>query len=323
MKVLGSTWVFRCKLYPDGLVRKLKARFCVRGDPQIEGVDFFETFAPVVSWITNRLLLILSIHLNLSTMQVDYTSAFLHATLNDEVYVEMPRGYKSPGKVLKLNRSLYGLRQSPRNFFLHLKSKLEGLDFVQSSADPCLFVRHNMICLVYVDDCLFFAPDDTNFDDMLSKLRKSGLTLQRESDVAGFLGVQLNVDKDHGKVELTQTGLIDRIITAMGLDDASPNKTPAEYGALPKDQDGEGCNANFNYASIVGMMLYLQGHSRPEISFAVSQCARYTFNPRLSHEVALKRIGRYLKGTRTRGLILSPSSDLTIDCYVDSDFAGL
>ena len=71
------------------------------------------------------------------------------------------------------------------------------------------------------------------------------------------------------------------------------------------------------------MMLYLQGHSRPEILFAVLQCACYTFNPRLSHEVALKRIGRYLKGTRTRGLILSPSSDLTIDCYVDSDFAGL
>ena len=80
-------------------------------------------------------------------------------------------------------------------------------------------------------------------------------------------------------MKLTQTGLIDKIITAMGLDDASPNKTPAEYGPLPKDQDVKCCNANFNYASIVGMMLYLQGHSRPKISFDVSQCAHYTFNP--------------------------------------------
>ena len=70
------------------------------------------------------------------------------------------------------------------------------------------------------------------------------------------------------------------------------------------------------------MMLYLQGHSRPEILFAVLQCACYTFNPRLSHEVALKCIDRYLKGTRTRGLILSPFSDLTIDCYIDSNFSG-
>ena len=76
MHVLPSTWAFRCKRYPDGLVRKLKARFCVSGDRQIEGVDFFKTFAPIVQWATVRLLLILSIHLNLATMQIDYTSAF-------------------------------------------------------------------------------------------------------------------------------------------------------------------------------------------------------------------------------------------------------
>ena len=109
----------------------------------------------------------------------------------------------------------------------------------------------------------------------------------------------------------------------MGLDDASPNKTPAKYGPLSKDKDEESCNTNFNYASIVGMILYLQSHSRPEISFAVSQCARYTFNPRFSYEIDLKRIRHYLKDTRTRGLILSPSTDLTIDYYVDSDFDGL
>ena len=81
-----------------------------------------------------------------------------------------------------------------------------------------------MICLVYVDDCLFFSSYDTNFGDILSKLRKAGLTLQRESDVARFLGFQLNADKEHGKVELTQTGIIDRIITAVGLEDTSLKK---------------------------------------------------------------------------------------------------
>ena len=80
-------------------------------------------------------------------------------------------GYKDPGKALKSNKSLYGLKQSPRNVFLHLKSKLENLEFVQSPADPCLFIRPDIICLVYVDDCLFFAPDYSNFEDMLQKLR--------------------------------------------------------------------------------------------------------------------------------------------------------
>ena len=128
---------------------------------------------------------------------------------------------------------------------------------------------------------------------------------------------------DDGFVKLTQTELIDRIISVIGLEDATATKTPAEYGALPKDELGESCNGDFNYASIVGMLLYLQGHSRPDIVFSVSQCARYTFSPKLSHEIALKRIGRYLNETRTKGLIMRPSKTLQVDCYVDSDFAGL
>ena len=71
------------------------------------------------------------------------------------------------------------------------------------------------------------------------------------------------------------------------------------------------------------MLLYLQNHSRPDLTFAVSQCARYTFCPKLSHEKALKRIGRYLQGTRDKGLIMQPTAELNVDCYVDSDFAGL
>ena len=122
---------------------------------------------------------------------------------------------------------------------------------------------------------------------------------------------------------MTQTGLIDRIISAMGLDDANTKETPAVSATLPKDTDGEECNTEFNYASVLGMLLYLQGHSRPDISFAVNQCARYAFGPRHSHEEAMKHIGRYLKGTRDKGIIMRPTTELQLDCYVDADFAGL
>ena len=137
------------------------------------------------------------------------------------------------------------------------------------------------------------------------------------------MGVHLKVDHDEGAVKLTQLGLIDRIIDIMHLTNATEVEIPAEYGALPKDHDGESCNCQFNYSSIVGMILYLQNHSRSELTFAISQCARYTYCPKLSHEKALKRIGRYLKGTRTKGLIMKPNKDLNIDCHFDSDFAGL
>ena len=122
---------------------------------------------------------------------------------------------------------------------------------------------------------------------------------------------------------MTQTGLIDRIITAMGLDDTNGKDTPAICATLPKDKDGKECNADFNYASVLGMLLYLQGHTRPDISFAVNQCARYTFSPRRSHEEAMKHIGRYLKSTRDKGIIMTPTEKLQLDCFVDADFAGL
>ena len=99
-KVLPGTWALHRKRYPDGRVKKLKARFCALGDKQIEGVDFFETYAPVVSWNTMRTLLALEVHLGLASCQVDYTSAFVHADLSDEVYVEMPQGFRQDGKVL-------------------------------------------------------------------------------------------------------------------------------------------------------------------------------------------------------------------------------
>jgi hypothetical protein len=322
-KVLPSTWTFKCKRYPDGSVRKLKARFCARGDCQIEGVDFFDTYAPVVSWTTVRTLLVLSIVLGLCTKQVDYTLAFCQAPIDTDVYVEMPRGFAEKGKVLKLRRSLYGLRQSPKNFFQHLKEKLEKCDFRQSQSDPCLFISDNVIVLVYVDDCLFYSPRSENIDSAIAKLKALEMDLHYEDDVAGFLGVHID-RKTNGTIELTQKGLIERVISAMGLEGATPKATPAESGALPSDASGDPCDENFNYRSVVGMLMYLSSNTRPDLTFAVHQCARFSHRPRRSHEQALKRIGRYLVGTKTKGLILTPNAqDLRIDMYVDADFAGL
>ena len=95
MNVLDSVWAFKIKRFPDGLVKKFKARFCVRGDQQLEGVDFFETYAPVVQWTTICLMLTLEVLLNLKSKQGNVTAAFLHADLDPEekIYVEMPLGF--------------------------------------------------------------------------------------------------------------------------------------------------------------------------------------------------------------------------------------
>ena len=143
--ILASTWAFRKKRYPDGALKKFKARFCVHGDLQIDGLDVFETFSPVVAWITVIILLILSIVLNLETQQVDYANAFCQAPLDQTIFVELPAGFESPNKVLLLEKSVYGLQQSPLNFYNHLRHGLESRGLVKSNHDDCLFTNGETI----------------------------------------------------------------------------------------------------------------------------------------------------------------------------------
>ena len=325
---------------PDLVIKKFKARFCARGDKQIEGVDFFETFAPVVNWYTIRMLLVMSIILPLVSMQVDYTAAFVTAPIDKPpnydqmsdkekartgVFVRMPQGFAKPGMVLKLKKSLYGLRNSPRNFWLYLKGKLLEIGFTQSSHDACLFYSKTVICLVYVDDTLFFSRQQSDIDKAVDDLRNaSELEITVEDDVAGFLGVMINRFKD-GRIELTQKGLIERIINALDLGNRKPKINPAKPGALGSDKDGLDAQGTYNYRSVCGMCLYLSGHSRPDIHFAVTQCCRYGHAPKRSHEEALEHLGLYLKGTRDKGLIMRPEGVdlLRIDMFVDADFAGM
>ena len=292
MNVIDSTWAFKCKRYPDGLIKKFKARFCARGDQQLEGIDFFETYAPVVQWTTVRLMLILEVLLGLKSKQGDVTAAFLHADIpeGENVFVDMPRGfeqYTKSGrkKCLKLKKTLYGLRQSPRAFWKYLTEKLELTGLKQSEFDPCLFVGEEVICIVYVDDLIFWSKQDDDIHDVAMNLRELGVDLEQENDAAGFLGVTLECDEKTGLLEMKQTGLIQRVIEAVGLDDgmAKGKFTPSELSPLVKDADGEPAGGMFSYSSVVGMLLYLSGHTRPDIAYAVNCCARYMFCPKRSH----------------------------------------
>ena len=171
-----------------------------------------------------------------------------------------------------------------------------------SGFNPCVFIGERVVAVAFVDDILFWATDEKYINDLGAQLRDQGLLLEEEGDAAGFLGVTMTRD-DTGAIELKQTGLIDRILEALGLDTkhAIGKYNPAESSPLTKDKDGPGLEGSFSHASVVGTMLYLSGRSRPGIAYAVNLCARHLSSARLLHEKALKRIGRYLKATRDRG----------------------
>lgn len=120
-RVIKCTWAFKRKHFPDGSLKKHKARLCVRGDLQTEGVDYFDTYSPVVQWSTIRLLLIMSCILNLETKQVDFTLAFVHTKAEPGSFIEMPKGFELEGYVLELKRNLYGSCDAPLKFYEYLK----------------------------------------------------------------------------------------------------------------------------------------------------------------------------------------------------------
>jgi hypothetical protein len=184
------------------------------------------------------------------------------------------------------------------------------------------FVSDKAICIVYVDDTLLFSPRQEYIDEMIVKLEESGLSLEAEDDVAGFLGVLIE-RRDDGTILMTQPGLTERIVKALKIDHLPPKRTPAKHGALGKDEAAHG---EYSYPSLIGMLGYLQGHSRSDTNFATSQCAHFIHCTKRSHEEALERIGQYLKATGDKVLLLHPKNhegQLDIDCYVDADFAGL
>jgi hypothetical protein len=189
--------------------------------------------------MTVHIILIMTILLNLENKQIDYTAAFMQAPIDHDVYVEMPKLFQVNGKVWKLKRALYGLKDAPQAYFLHTKGELEELGFRQSDADPCLFISPTVICLIYVDDALFVykSPEEVNI--LTKKMKDLGMLFEEESDVASDLGVLIDQDPDNDTIALRQSGLAQRIVEALHLDDDTPSTTTPADAFLPQDLDGE------------------------------------------------------------------------------------
>ena len=162
--------------------------------------------------------------------------------------------------------------------------------------------------LNYCDDQIWLSPDNSLIEDYVGRLQalKYELTLEprgdkQEGTIFGFLGI--NFKQVGSTIELTQAGLIDKVITYTGMDGASTKDTPAATAPLGSDKDGEPFDEEWSMPAAVGMLLYISSNTRPDIQFAVHQVARFTHSPRKSHAQAVKRIVRYLIKTRAAEIV--------------------
>jgi len=329
VRILQSVWSMKRKRdIKTQQVYKHKARLNVHGGQQEYAVNYYETYAPVVMWPSIRTLLTLSIIHGWHTRQVDFVLAYPQAPIEFDMYMELPKGIQTKygnGRthVLKLQKNLYGQKQAGRVWNHHLVDGLTKLGFKQSEADDCVFYRGKTIFAFYVDDGIFIGPNAKEIDRAITDLTQAGYDIDDKGTLQDYLGVNIERLKD-GRIKLSQPHLIDQILQDVGLSTRSRTRpTPAKSTViLHRDEAGKPFDGSFHYPSVIGKLNYLEKTSRPDISYATHQCARFSSDPKQSHADAVLYLAQYLKGTRNDGIILDPKQLKCLECYADADFSG-
>ena len=327
--VVPSVWQMKRKRrIKTREIYKWKARLNLDGSKQVQGVNYWETFAPVASWPTIRLVLALALNNGWPTKQIDYTLAFCQADVEHEhLYMELPKGYHVPGSnrgehVLHIRKNIYGQKQGGRVWYQYLSKKLMSIGFEQSSYDDCLFYRGNCLYVLYTDDSILTGPDEAELNQVIADIEGAGLDITDEGDIGDFLGVQISTKED--EVHLTQPHLTSQILKDLRLDDpnVATKDTPLPIGKVMHGYKGsKAFDGHFDFRSVLGKMMYLKTGSRPDIAFAVHNLARFASDPKKEHGDAMKWLGRYLAKTQDKGMIYR-KNDTSFECFVDASFAG-
>jgi hypothetical protein len=327
-EILPSVWAMKRKRrIATREIYKWKARLNIDGSKQTQGVNYWDTFSPVASWSAIRMVLITSLLNGWETRQVDFVLAYTQAEVECELYMKIPKGFEvdeDDSYCLKLKKNLFGQKQAGRVWNQHLVEKLKEIGFQVSEIDECLFYRGTSLYVLYTDDSILTGPDPNELDQILNDMRKVGLDLTVEGDISDFLGVQIDrVSK--GQFKLSQPHLIKDILKELRLDGSKVaiKKTPgASSVPLLRHLESDDFDGHFDYRRVIGKLNYLEKCSRPDISCAVHQAARFVGNPKVEHGKALKWLGRYLAGTSDKGIIYTPDKSQSFDLFVDASFSG-
>ena len=334
MRTIGVKWVFDLKTDSSGKIVRYKARLVAKGYSQVQGRDYTELFAPVSKYSTMRLLAALATHNDWHVHQLDVKTAFLHGTVEEELYIAAPEGYPvRPGCALRLNKSLYGLKQASRNWWKKLDALLVSLGGVASSADPCLYtIRRDgkvLYVLVYVDDCQLVSGDLALLTSVKQQLLDT-FTMTDLGESTRFLGIDITRDKVAGTMKLSQAASITALAETYGQVDSKPHYLPLPPGTvLEKSTTAGGTGGaagTYPMPELVGSLNYIAQTTRPDITFAVGALGRHTSSPTSEHWRAALHVLSYLYTTRHVGITfhraLVPGARFAVMGLCDADYGG-
>jgi hypothetical protein len=331
-KLIGCKWVFKKK--KNGVYR---ARLCALGYSQVPGVDYTENHAPVINDVTFRIMLILWLLKGYDSDVIDVETAFLHGSLENEIYMKKPQGIEEfdpsydKTEAVELLHSIYGLVQSARQWWKKFTAFLKSIGFKNSHIDPCLFYRKDkngfvMFC-IYVDDGMLIGEEKAI--KTFKKEIESKFVIKNLGELTEYIGVNIKKTKD-GSAQLTQMDIIKKLENTFGDEvESMMNYTtpmgPGQRVVRPTEEDPLiDKEAQTKYRSGVGMLLYLLKHSRPEISNAVRELAKVMDGALPAHYKDLKRAVKYVIDTKTKAFEMKVNKDKanTLEAYCDSDYGG-
>ena len=325
-RVIKSKWVFKVKRRPDKTIQKLKARLVAMGYAQVQGVDYQEVFAPTLRLETLRLICSLLAIRKWKGRQVDFKTAFLNGHLDEPVYMEQPPGFEDPihpDYVCEVRRSLYGLKQSPRQWNQELHHALIKLGLQHSKYDPTLYFKlHNNKLLgalaIHVDD-LAIVGEPTFVDDIISSLGKE-FKIGADEDLHHFLSMKFTRDVDNREIFLSQTHYIDDVLLRFTNGSVTTVQTPTDghFKDLMRKTPDEKASPG-PYSELIGSLLWVSQCTRPDVAFSVNKLSQFLKDPSASHWAAAIRVLNYL-GT-TKHLRLRLGGSLSCCGYSDSDWA--
>jgi len=334
--VVPSKWVYRIKHNADGSIERFKARLVAKGFTQRPGIDYFETFASTMRHATIRIILALAAIEDLHLRSVDVSHAFINSEIDTEVYMAQPCGFvqHGPEYVCKLNKSIYGLKQSPRLWSEKLGSAMNELGFTKAYSDPSLYIydRDNIkiIVPVFVDDITLASKSNEALDKFVVDLGKY-FKLRDLGPTSLLLGVEISRNRAKRMIYLSQRQYIINKLDEFKMTDCNPVGTPMLPGLKlsteqsPQTLEEKEEMKEIPYINAVGSLLYLAILTRPDIAFAASTLARFNSNPGMAHWKAVKHLFRYLKSTVDLKLAYGPDPTIGDDrfiTYCDSDHGG-
>ena len=322
---IGTKWVFKIKRKADGSIEKYKTRLVAKGFRQKYGIDYTETFSPVVIYVTLRMVIAIAKHFGWPLDQLDVVTAFLYGVMKEKVFCAVPEGVKMDGDFdcLELIKAIYGLKQASRVWNETFDEFIRSIGFQVSGFDPCLYIMtsegHCLFVLVYVDDVLVTGSSL----EMIARTKndlKTRFEMTDSGKCAFVLGIEL-LDGEDGSVTMCQRRYVDDVLKRFGMDECKAVASPVDVSSrLVSSNSASKIDVPFREA--VGALMHLTTATRPDIAYAVSFVSRFMENPQEEHWVAVKRIFRYLQGTKMHGICYKPSATIDFRGYSDADWAG-